>query len=105
MSNEEFIQNWDDSKTKELFDQAVDALKPTKFVRNRTLVVKFNQDLMEMRNTEAPYDAIVEWWWQGTQALTPQMETPEAKAALKALFQHQKTFINIEKSPSFFTIA
>ncbi len=67
--------------------------------------VQANQDLMEMRNTEAPYDAIVEWWWQGTQALTPQMETPEAKAALKALFQHQKTFINIEKSPSFFTIA
>jgi hypothetical protein len=105
MTSEEFIAEWEDPKTKMLFDRAVEALQPAKFVRNRTLVVKFNQDLMEMRNSEAPFDAVVEWWWQGTQALNPKMETPEAKEALKNLFLHQKTFIDIEKSPSFFTVA
>jgi hypothetical protein len=105
MSIEEFIMHWDDPKTQLLFDEVARTLEPEKYLRTRTLVVKFNQDIMEMRNSEAPYDAIVEWWWKGTQVLLPKMDTPEGKEALKALAQHQRSFINIEKSPSFFTTA
>jgi hypothetical protein len=99
----EFMEKWDDPKTKELFDRAVAALKPEKFVRNRTLVVQLNRDLMKIRNSEEPFDAVVEWWWKGTLQLNPQLETAEAQTALKALLAHQKTFVDFDRSPSFFT--
>jgi hypothetical protein len=101
----EFRNYWDDPQFGILLDNLVSLLEPFRISRKLTLQVSANIKIMQARNSKELYDAVIEWWFESASQLTPLLARPEAHAALKEMMKYQSQFVDIAKSPSFFTEA
>ena len=100
-----FRDYWNDPQFEILLDNLVSLLEPFRVARKLTLQVSANMRIMQARKTQEPYDAVIEWWFESASQLAPLLAKPEAHAALKEMFKYQNQFIDLSKSPSFFTEA
>jgi hypothetical protein len=96
---------WDNPQFEILLDNLVSLLEPFRISRKLTLQVGANIRIMQARKTKEPYDAVIEWWFESASQLGPLLARPEAHAALKEMMKYQGQFIDLSKSPSFFTEA
>jgi hypothetical protein len=96
---------WDDPQFEILLDNLVSLLEPFRISRKLTLQVSANIRIMQARKSKEPYDAVIEWWFESASQLAPLLSRPEAHAALKEMMKYQSQFVDIAKSPSFFTEA
>jgi hypothetical protein len=100
-----FRDYWNDPQFEILLDNLVSLLEPFRISRKLTLQVSANIRIMQARKTKEPYDAVIEWWFESASQLAPLLASPEAHAALKEMMKYQSQFVDIAKSPSFFTEA
>lgn len=59
--------------------------------------------LLKGRMTDDPFDGVAELGWASAADLTAGGGTPEVRAANRELFQDEQRFIDLARSPIFFT--
>jgi EthD domain len=50
-----------------------------------------------------PYDGVAELWWDSYEEFAEAGATPEGRRAGRALLEDERNFIDLPKSPLFFT--
>jgi hypothetical protein len=105
ISPKKFREYWNDPQFDILFEKLVTHLEPFRIVRKLTLQVSANITIIQARKTKEPYDAVIEWWFESANLLTPLLAKPEAHAAIKEMMNYQSQFVDFNMSPSFFTEA
>ena len=105
LSPKKFIDYWNDPQFEILFDRIVSLLEPFSLSRKLTLQVSANIRIMQAKKSMEPYDAVIEWWFEGANQLAPLLAKPEARSALKEMIEYQSQFVDFTMSPSFFTEA
>ncbi|WP_455234779.1 EthD domain-containing protein [Thiogranum longum] len=103
MTDEEFRQFWCNAEYNELVNEVALLSGATRHAKNLTLKVEATQRLIHDRGMGAPYDAVLEYWWQDAAQLMPLYESPEAKALLDRVSEYQNQFIDLTGSTAFFT--
>jgi len=67
-----------------------------------TLKIDFNINLMNERQGQEPYDAIIEFWWDSGKELQTFRENEEFAALQKDVTEFQQRFIDFSRSSRFF---
>ena len=78
------------------------ALGLHKYIQLHTISTPFDDGLRESRGGPAPFDGMVEAWWESMDALHHAVKDPAAQAAWAALMEDEKRFIDLENSPLWF---
>lgn len=55
----------------------------------------------DSRHGPEPYDGVAEVWWDSRQAYEAAIFSDAGRAAAKAMYEDEKTFIDLESSPIF----
>jgi len=105
VDEDSFRRFWSGNELESLFGEVTSILHPVRNARTLTLKVEFNAQLMERRGTAAPFDAIIEFWWDNAEQFFRRLSTPEAEQAMDALVAHLREFIDFGASHAFFTEA
>lgn len=68
-----------------------------------TLAVDANLEVMARRGTGAPFDAVVEFAWPGTQEVLARLDDDRVQAAIAAMQAIQEEAIDLDRSVFFFS--
>ena len=75
-------------------------LNALRYVQVHTIDDPANEAMAKARGgMEPPYDGVAEVWWENRDALVAAMETPEGRAAGRALAEDEARFIDLPSSP------
>jgi len=58
--------------------------------------------IRESRNAPEPYDGVAELWFDSEEAITANMQRPEAREAGRLLLEDEKKFIDLANSPLWY---
>ena len=103
ISPEQFRQFWNDPEYEEMIVQIVNATQAVSHVRNLTLQIDVNKELMEFHGTSEPYDGVVEIWWESAEALLPVINTASGAELQFRVNAFEDQFIDREASQFFIT--
>lgn len=70
-----------------------------RYVQVHTSAEPINDALQKGRGSPEPFDGIAELWFDSVAAMTAPGDTPEGKAALRAVREDEATFIDSARSP------
>lgn len=101
----EFRRFWKDPKFDELIQQTLAIYKGIKSSKSLAFQVEAINTMQEARGTGAPYDGIIEYWWNSGADLIDIFETPEAQALGEEVYEYQSQFIDFNGSTLTFTEA
>jgi uncharacterized protein (TIGR02118 family) len=103
MSRAEFQQYWREVHGP-LVAKHSTSLNILRYVQLHTLDDPINNQLAGARGTMEPmYDGVAELWWANREALVSTVSNPTGQAAAKELLEDEKRFIDLPRSPLWFT--
>jgi uncharacterized protein (TIGR02118 family) len=103
LSREEFQKYWLE-KHGPLAQKNLPILRCKRYIQNHTLQTDFDELLQMTRGfTTEPFDGIVELWWDSIQDIEEAYGTPEGAEAQNELLEDERKFIDLERSPMWFT--
>ena len=103
ISEDEFRRYWQDEEYAELLRTSFEAVKGSKYSTKLVLKVELNKDLMDFHDTQEPFDAVIEIWWDDPNLfrdLINSVETEELRFRLNA---YEDQFIDRSTSQFFLT--
>ncbi|MCX5852561.1 MAG: EthD domain-containing protein [Deltaproteobacteria bacterium] len=103
LSREEFQKYWRE-KHGPLAQKNLPILRCKRYIQNHTLQTDFDELLQMTRGfTVEPFDGIVELWWDSIQDIEEAYGSPEGAEAQNELLEDERKFIDLERSPMWFT--
>ena len=102
LTREEFLAHWRGPHA-DLGVAGAAALGARRYVQNHTLTHDLNDALQASRQAPAPFDGVVELWFDSTDAVATTFTDEEARRAVRALVKDEPAFIDLENSPIFLT--
>jgi uncharacterized protein (TIGR02118 family) len=97
MSYKEFHDYWVGHHG-ELAKRLAPALGIRRYVQSHSLDSPLNAAMQKSLGMEEPFDGIAETWYDSVDAFANAASTPEGKAALKALREDEKNFMDLSRS-------
>lgn len=102
ISREEFQRYWLDEHAPRVKAHAA-AIGMRRYVQSHTVETPLNDAVAGARGAPEPYDGVMEGWWDSEEALLATISSPEAQAASRDLLEDEARFIDLARSPIFFT--
>jgi uncharacterized protein (TIGR02118 family) len=102
ISREEFQRYWLE-KHAPLVKSHAAAIGMRRYVQSHTLETPLNAAVADSRGAPEPYDGVMEGWWDSEEALVTTLSSPAAQAAGRELLEDEARFIDLARSPIFFT--
>jgi uncharacterized protein (TIGR02118 family) len=102
ISREEFQRYWLEEHAPRVKGHAA-AIGMRRYVQSHTLDTPLNDAVAGARGAPEPYDGVMEGWWDSEEALLATLSSPEAQAAGRDLLEDEARFIDLARSPIFFT--
>jgi uncharacterized protein (TIGR02118 family) len=98
LTREAFQTYWFDTHAPLVASVAQD-LQIRRYVQAHSLTADLNVDIRAARGAPAEYDGVAELWFDSLEALAANAERPEARAAGALLLEDERRFIDLSKSP------
>jgi uncharacterized protein (TIGR02118 family) len=98
LSREAFQTYWFDTHAP-LVASVAEALQIRRYIQTHSLPADLNVDIRSPRGAPAEYDGVAELWFDSLEALAANAERPEARAAGALLLEDERRFIDLSKSP------
>jgi hypothetical protein len=100
LSKQDFREHWGGygEKVKEI----ASASKAARCISNTALVVDQNMEIMQSRGTKAPYDGMVELWWQKGADVVAFLQTNVGAEMVEELRAAQEAFMDLPNCTFFF---
>jgi hypothetical protein len=105
VSPAEFRKFWQDDQFTELVERTAAIYKAEKWSKNLTLVIEANARILELRDSNPPYDGVIEYYWKTGRDIMNIFDSEEAIALNKEMTEFQSQFVNFNNSTLFFTEA
>ncbi len=102
LSPEQFRDYWNSPEFIALIERVAEQTGATLYAKNATLIVAANDLVQEMRGSHAPYDGVLEYWWDNTARLSEITASAEGRALTDEMLAYQRQFVNLEASTAFF---
>lgn len=102
LTPEQFRAYWNDPGFVALIERMAEQTGATLYAKNATLIVAANELVQEMRGSQAPYDGVLEYWWDNTTRLAELTASPEGRVLTDEMLAYQRQFVNLEASTAFF---
>lgn len=103
ISIEEFRRFWNGSEFSQLLEQLLQITGASRVEKSLTLLIGLNQQLMEERSAEQPFDGIIEIWWAQAKGFQEMLDAPQTQRTLEQMTTFQQQFIDFPRSLRFFT--
>lgn len=105
ISHQTFREYWNSEQFNQRMDQLVELLEPGGYARNLTLQTEANERVRARQGggDDAPYDAIIEYWWDSAADFYDRMDSPDALVLLEQIAKDDAPFIDMKASNGFFT--
>jgi hypothetical protein len=100
LSKQEFREQWSGYGDK--VRAVASASKGERCVLSTALVVDQNMDIMQSRGTKAPYDGMVEIWWERGGDVIAFLESDANNELLEDLRRAQEAFMDLPNCTFFF---
>jgi len=100
LSKQEFREQW--AGYSEKVKAIANASKGKRCVLSTALVVDQNMDIMQSRGTKAPYDGMVEIWWDRGGDVIAFLESSSDGELLEDLRRAQEAFMDLPNCTFFF---
>ena len=98
----EFREYWNSQEFGDLVNRMQDMVGPVSMIKNLTLNIEINNELMQERGGEEPYDGILELWFESASDLQ-ELSTDEGEALRAEMEAFQEKFVDFSTSSRFFT--
>jgi uncharacterized protein (TIGR02118 family) len=98
LTREAFQAYWFDTHAPLVASVAQD-LQIRRYVQAHSLPAGLNVDIRAARGAPAEYDGVAELWFDSLEALAANAERPEARAAGALLLEDERRFIELSRSP------
>ena len=82
-----------------LVASVAEELQIRRYVQAHSLAADLNVDIRAARGAPAEYDGVAELWFDSLEALAANAQRPEAQAAGALLLEDERRFIDLSKSP------
>lgn len=102
LSREEFQRYWRERHAP-LVREAAAALGVRRYVQVHTLTSPVNEGLRRARGGPEEYDGVAELWFDSLEAMAANGARPQAQAAAALLLEDERRFIDLPKSPLWFS--
>ncbi len=102
ISREDFQRYWLEQHAPKVISHA-GAIGMRRYVQSHTFETSLNSAVAGARGAPEPYDGVMEGWWDSEEALLAMLASPEAQAAGRNLLEEEARFIDLARSPIFFT--
>ena len=100
LSKEEFGQHWDEYGKK--IRAIAEASNGKRCVMSRSLAVEQNLDIIQERGTKAPYDGMVEVWWNNGNDVVAFLDSGSGDNLIDDLRRAQEAFMDLPNCTFFF---
>jgi len=100
LSKQDFRKHW--TAYAGQVKRIADASNAKRHVTSTALVVDQNMDIMQSRGTKAPYDGMVEVWWQRGADVVAFLESGRGDELLEDLQRTQESFMDLPNCTFFF---
>jgi hypothetical protein len=100
LSKQAFREHW--AAYGETVKAIADASKAKRRILSTALVVDQNLEIMQERGTKAPYDGMVEIWWDRGGDVVAFLESDDGDSLLADLRQSQEAFMDLPNCTFFF---
>jgi hypothetical protein len=100
---EDFRAFWGGREFNRLLEELALVTGALRFSTSLTLNVEANIQLMAERNTEEPFDAMIEIWWERARELSDLAASPEVRRLQAEMATCQEPYIDFQRSLRFFT--
>lgn len=98
LSREAFQAYWFDTHGP-LVASVAETLHIRRYVQAHSLGESFNLGVRAARQAPPEYDGVAELWYDGLEAVVANAARPEARAAAALLLEDERRFIDLERSP------
>ena len=98
----EFREYWNSQEFTDLTNRMQDMVGPVSMIKNLTFNIEVNNELMQERGGEEPYDGILELWFESASDLQG-LSTDEGEALRAEMQAFQEKFVDFSTSSRFFT--
>jgi len=103
LSDDNFLKHWRVAHAN-LVTSTLSTLNVVKYVINTKLDTVCNLCVRQARQlAEAHYDGVIELWWPSIEAYQRGVGSPPGMAAMDAIIDAEKRFIDFSRSVAFFT--
>jgi len=100
-TRESFREYWE-NEHKPLLVELAKKSEAKKMVISFSLAVKANVDLMIKRETEMPFDAVIEFWWENKNPIEAFMESEVGQALMQQTKEVADKYLDAHHSSLFF---
>lgn len=101
LTREEFQRYWHDEHPRAAGPRGAAALGVSRYVQVHPFPEEVNEPLGASRGCEADYDGVAELWFESRQAMDAAMDTEEGRAAIRALMEDERKFVDWARSSIF----
>ena len=98
LSAEDFHRYWLDQHGP-LVRSHLKAIGACRYAQIHAIDDEIGRAVAAVRGAPEPFDGIAEMWWESREAMVAPMQTPEGRAAGRALLEDEKRFIDLAHSP------
>jgi len=98
LSREAFQAYWFDTHAP-LVASVAGALQIRRYVQTHSLPAEFNVEVRGPRAAPDEYDGVAELWFDSLEAVAANAQRPEARAAGALLLEDERRFIDLARSP------
>jgi hypothetical protein len=100
LTKQEFREQW--SEYREKVKAVAEASGAVRSVLSVALAVEQNLEIMQSRGTKAPYDGMVELWWERGNDVVAFLESGSGDEVLDDLRRAQEAFMDLPNCTFFF---
>jgi len=86
-----------------LVASVADELQIRRYVQTHSLPAEVQQGLRASRDAPAEFDGVAELWFDSLEAMAANGARPQAQAAAARLLEDERRFIDLPKSPLWFS--
>jgi hypothetical protein len=102
---EQFRQHFDNPMFAVLMQRTADLTGAVRHTKHATLNVQANDLVRQQRGTSAPFDGVLEYWWDNAAHLLEKLNSPAGQALSQEMLAYQQQFVDLSGSSAFFTEA
>lgn len=102
VSPEEFARFWEDESFVDMVRRTAALYKAENWSMGLGLKVEANLIILEMKDSEPPFDGMIEYNWQNGSDLASIFQSEEGIKLNKEMTEYQSRFVDFDASPQFF---
>jgi hypothetical protein len=103
ISLQDFRYYWQSPEFDQLLERMANFFGARRYAKNATLAVDANLWVKEMRNCDAPFDGVIEYWWDNAAQVMDLALTEPFHVLRTEMELFQWKFMALERSVIFFT--